>query len=108
MADLLGNMTASWSATNTGTNAGVSATKALVTGQRHSVAAIQCSGDAACVVTIESPAATILWTKRYAAAFTMSEAFPPGAIVGALSQALLVKVSASTAASEANIQGFSQ
>jgi hypothetical protein len=108
MADLLGNMVATWSGTGVGTNAGVTVTKAAVTGQRHSCAGIQCSGDAAALVTIESPSGTPLFSKRYAAAFTMSEAFPPGALLGSLSGAMLVKISASTSNSEANIQGFSQ
>ncbi len=107
MPDLLGNATGSWSGTGVGTNAGVSVTKAAIVGQRHECAGIQCSGDAAALVTIESPSGTPLFSKRYAAAFTMSEAFPPGTIVGSLSGAMLVKVSASTSNSEANIQGFS-
>lgn len=96
-----------WTATNTGTNAGVSATQAAPsTGQKLVCAGIQASGDAAAIVTIESPASTVLWRKRFAAAFTLSESFAPGTIVGATAQAMIVKVSASTAASEGNIQGF--
>jgi hypothetical protein len=56
-------------------------------------------------VTIESPASTILWRKRFAAAFTHSEGFATP-IVGADGQNILVKVSASTSNSEANIQGY--
>lgn len=66
---------------------------------------IQVSGDAACVVTIESPAATILWRKRFAAAFTISETFPPGSILSGTAAAdMLVKTSASTSNAELNIQ----
>lgn len=96
-----------WSQTGVGTNAGVTVTRAAATGQVHVCLGIQASGDAAAIVTIESPAGTFLWRKRYAAAFQISEAFAPGAISGASGAALLVKVSASTSNSEANIQGVS-
>lgn len=94
------------SATNVGTTTGVTAQLNAVTNKRITCRGIQTSGDAACVVTIESPANTVLWRKRFTAAFTMSEAFEPGEITGAVGQALLVKVSASTSNSEANIQGM--
>jgi hypothetical protein len=67
---------------------------------------IQCSGDAAALVTIQSPSGTTIWRKRYAAAFSMSETFMPGQIKGATSEAMLVVVSAGTANSEANIQAY--
>lgn len=95
-----------WSATGTGTNAGVSVTHTLTTGAAQCcVSGIQCSGDAAAVVTIESPAGTVLWRKRFTAAFTHSEGFGTP-IKGAASQNVLVKVSASTSNSEANMQGY--
>lgn len=96
-----------WSSTGVGTNAGVTVTKTAPSNANffYSVVGIQCSGDAAAVVTIESPAATILWRKRFAAAFTMSETFPLGSMAAAAGQAVLVKISASTANCEANIQG---
>lgn len=94
-------------ATGTGTNAGVSVTHTLTTGANHScVTGIQCSGDAAALVTVESPAGTVIWRKRFAAAFNMSENFAGGPLLGAASQNVLVKVSASTSNSEANIQGY--
>lgn len=98
-----------WNATGTGTNAGVTVTKAAdaTTPAIHCVTGIQCSGDAACVVTIESPASTVLWRKRFSAAFTHSEAWPMGELQGASGQAVLVKISASTSNCEANIQGIS-
>lgn len=93
------------SATAVGTNAATSATVAAITGQIQYATGIQCSGDTACIVTIESPAATILWRKRFAGAFTMSEAFAPGTLQsGTVGAAMLVKISASTTACEANIQ----
>lgn len=79
-----------------------------MTGQIHNALAIQASGDAAAVVTIESPANTVLWSKRFGAAFTVSETFVPGTIVGASGAAILVKVSANTTNAEVNIQGISQ
>ena len=106
MADYTQSIIDRWSTTGSGTNAGVSSTHGLVLAQAHTATSIQCSSDLAAVVTIESPAGVVLWRKRYAAAFTMSEVFPPGTINGAYASDILVKVSASTAACEANMQGF--
>lgn len=93
-----------WSGTGVGTNAGVSVEQAAGTSKTHHVHGIQCSGDAAAIVTVESPASTILYRKRFAAAFNMSERFDVP-LRGAAAAAVLVKVSASTTNSEANIQG---
>lgn len=98
---------AAWSATGADTDGGgVTVTKTAETGKRHVAAAIQCSGDKACLVTIESPASTVLWRKRVAGAFTMSETFEPGTVVGADGGALLVKLSDGTTNAEANLQGW--
>jgi hypothetical protein len=71
------------------------------------VSGIQVSGDAAALVTIESPSGTVLWQKRYAAAFQDNVMFnDDSAIVAAVGADVLVKISASTSHSEANIQGF--
>lgn len=108
MADYTQEIVRRWSETGADTNGGgVTVTHAAVTLQAHTVTSVQCSADAAAVVTIESPANTKLWQKRYSGAFVMSEIFPPGTIVGAVSQDVLIKVSAGTANSEANMQGFS-
>jgi hypothetical protein len=56
-------------------------------------------------VTIESPAGTVIYKKRFAAAFNMSEGFATPK-KGATGQNILVKISASTAACEANIDGY--
>lgn len=102
-----GKVRARNSATGVGTNSGVTVTQAAPTGNRRLVCTgIQASGDAAALVTIESPSGTILYKKRFAAAFTLSESFAPGTIAGAAGAALLVKVSASTSNSEANLQTF--
>lgn len=96
------------SASAVGTNAGVSATISTIgtAGLTICPTGIQCSGDAAAVVTIESPASTVIYRKRFAAAFNMSETFYPGTLPGAAQQACLVKVSASTSNCEANIQAI--
>ena len=92
--------------TGTGTNAGVTVTETASTdgNRKHVIYGIQCSGDAAALVTIESPASTVLWRKRFAAAFAFSENFDLP-IVGAAGQAILTKISASTSNCEANHQG---
>lgn len=87
-----------------GTNAGVTVTVAGEESKRHGVSAIQCSGDAAALVTIESPAGTVLYRKRFTGAFNMSEHFTQ-LLLGASGQPVLVKISASTSNCEANIQG---
>lgn len=93
-------------ATAVGTGSGVTTTIAAVTGQRWNATGIQVSSDAAALVTIESPASTVLWQKRYSAAFAASEAFPLGCVEGASAGAILVKISASTSHCEANIQAI--
>jgi hypothetical protein len=92
-------------ATAVGTNAGVSATLSKVTGSRTIVTHISGSGDAAALVTLESPSGTKLWQKRFAAAFTFSENFHYGEYEAAAGQDILVKVSTSASNSEANIAG---
>ena len=95
-----------WAVNAAGTTAGATATQAAGTAtQKQAAMGVQCSGDAACLVTIESPASTVIWRKRFAAAFTHSEQFPVP-LVGAAGQAILTKISASTANCEANMQGF--
>ena len=89
--------------TGVGTNAGVTQTIAAVAGQAWSPTAIECSGDAAAVVTIESPSGTPLYTKRFAAAFSFAERFDVGDLIGAAGAAILVKISASTSNCEATL-----
>jgi hypothetical protein len=97
-----------WNATGVGTNAGVTVTHTLTTGSpRACVTGVQCSGDAAALVTVESPASTIVYKKRFAAAFNMSESFATPKM-GADAQNVLVKISASTSNCEANIDGYDQ
>lgn len=95
------------SSSSVGTNAAFSATIAAPTAPRaYFVTGIQVSGDTAALITIESPSATVIWRKRAGAAFSFSESFPPGTVMGAQGAAVLVKISASTSNSEANIQAM--
>lgn len=104
--DYFGKIRDRKNATNTGTNAGVSATISSAAGFKYAVTGVQCSGDADATVTIESPASTIVWQKDFSADFAMSETFAPGTVVGAVGSAILVKVSTSTTKSKANIQAL--
>ena len=88
-----------------GTNAGISATIAADSGLVICCTGIQVSGDAAALVTIQSPSGTTLWRMRFTAAFQWSQSFVPGVVKSDLNAALLVNISASTANCEANIQG---
>ena len=98
---------AQWQESGVGTISGVTVTHAADsrTGTHHFVSGIQCSGDAAAVVTVESPSGTVLFRKRFAGAFTHNETFPVP-LRGAAEAAVLVKISASTLNCEANIQGY--
>lgn len=92
-------------ATAVGTSSGVTATLAKKAGTRTVVSHISGSGDAAAIVTVESPSGTVLWRKRFAAAFTFSENFHYGEYEAVDGQDILVKISASTSNAEANIAG---
>lgn len=95
-----------WSGTGVGTSAGVTVTHTKTSGATYClVTGVQCSGDAAALVTIESPASTVIWRKRFAAAFTLSEGFATP-LQGGSGSNVLVKISASTSNCEANIQGY--
>jgi hypothetical protein len=94
-----------WEDTGVGTNAGVTVAHPAAQGKQHWVTQIDFSGDAAALVTVESPAGTVLWRKRFAAAFASGEKFTTP-IQGADSQLVQVKISGSTANCEANIGGF--
>ena len=93
-------------ATGVGTNSGVTVSIASVANTAIVVTQISGSGDAAAIVTLETPASTVIWRKRFAAAFTFSESFPPGAYSSANGASIQVKISASTSNCEANISGY--
>ena len=95
-------------ATAVGTNAGVTATLTGVTNNQWVCTQIAVSGDAAALVTVESPASTVLWRLRMAGAFDRVIPFPPGELKGADGANLLVKISTSTSNSEANIHGYTR
>lgn len=96
-----------WSATGVGTTAGVTVTKTGASGTTQMVTGIQVSGDATATVSIESPASTIIWRQVYSAAFTPQQFnFAQGTLQGAAGSDVLVKISASSARCEANIQGY--
>lgn len=82
------------------------ATKSAVAGQCHVATHISGSSDAAAVVTLESPDGTVLWRKRFAAAFTFSETLPPGEYTAGVNQDLRLEISAGTNR-EINLAGYS-
>lgn len=93
------------SATAVGTSSGCSATLTHTAGDRLIVSHISGSGDAAALVTLESPAGTVLWQQRFAAAFAFSQNFAYGEIPITDGNDAVLKISASTTHSEANIAG---
>lgn len=98
-----------WTETGADTNGGgVTVTKSAPSTLtwRHVVTQITVSGDVTAIVTVESPASTVLWRKRYSGAFADTVTFVPGTVVGGAGEAILVKISAGTTNTEANISGF--
>ena len=95
-----------WQVTGVGTTAGVTVTKAGVAEKRQVGTHLAVSGDAAAVVTLESPASTVLWRMRFAAAFSFAVNLPDETFLGAEGAALLLKISASTANCEATLGGY--
>ena len=98
----------SFQGSGVGTNAGVTVTITGIAGRKMCPRGIQASGDLAALVTIESPAGTPIWRKRMTGTgWTLSESFGQAALKGAAGQDVLVKISASTANCEANLQAES-
>lgn len=93
-----------WQEDGVGTNSGVTITKAAIAGQKHYATGVQCSGDAAATVVI-TQGSTVVYTKRFAAAFTLSESFVTP-LVTATNALIKVVISASTSNCEANMQGY--
>lgn len=93
-----------FNATGVGTTAGVTVTVAADGNKTHELYGMQYSGDAAALVSVESPSGTVIWRKRYAAAFNGESNFERP-LRGATGAALLLKISASTANCEINGQG---
>lgn len=80
-------------------------TQAGVASKKHTVTHISGSSDAAGVVTLESPLGTVLWQKRFGAAFTFSETLPPGEYECPVNTDAVLKVSAGTN-KELNLAGY--
>ena len=99
-----------------GTTAATSATKAASTGHRHIVTAIKGFVDVDAIVTVESPAGTVLAEWKFdisneggAAATTFPKfAYTGLAKVGATGEAVVGKVSASTGDCHVSIDGFTE
>ncbi len=91
---------------STAASGGISTTVSGIDGKAATVEHISGSGDAAALVTVESPSNTVLWKQRYNAAFTFFLNFPPGILRGLEDNGVLIKISASTSNVEANIGGY--
>lgn len=94
------------SAPAVGTNGGATATFTARTAAKPVVTHISGSGDTAALVTLEIPTGTVVWRKRFAAAFTFTENFHYGEYEGVAAGTASVKISASTTNCEANIAGL--
>lgn len=95
-----------WSETAAGTDSGATATHAAVGTNTHIVTSISGHVDADSIITIESPASTILWQSKIDVSvegFTFN--FSGLSVVGAGSGAILGKLSASSADCQVNISG---
>lgn len=96
-----------WTETGVGTTAGVTVTKLGSANLTHIVTGVQVSGDLAALVSLQTPSGTTIWRLRYAAAFDRSYSFPLATKQGAPGKDVLLLISASTAACEANLDGIS-
>lgn len=94
-----------WNATSDGAAGANVLTKAAEAGKRHTVTHIAGSGDAAATVTLEF-GATVVWQKTFGGAFTFSETLPPGEYTAAVNQAVILRISAATADSKADMAGY--
>lgn len=96
-----------WNQGTVGTTAGATLTINAIAGDSLVLEGIQGSSDVAGLVTVTytKSGTSTTWKKRFSAAYTFSEAFPPGCIIGDLNTAITVAISASTANCEVNAQG---
>ena len=97
-----------WSETAAGTDSGASATHAAETGVTHIATSISGHVDADAIITIESPAATVLWQSKIdisveGTSFAFSGLFVPASSGGVV----LGKIAASSSDCQVNISGFS-
>ena len=95
-----------WSATGAGTDSGATATAAAVGTNRFVVTNISGHVDADSVVTIESPASTVLWESKIDISVEgLSFNFNP-VIACPLNSAAVGKLSASSADCQVTISGY--
>ena len=95
-----------FSATAAGTDSGASATRAADATQGYVVKNISGHCDADCVITIESPAATILWETKVDVSVDGGQfEYSPYIPTTARNTAILGKISASTADCQVTISG---
>ena len=103
MALVQGNF---WSETQAGTDAATSATHAAINTNVHVVTSISGHVDEDQTLTIESPAATILWQAIIDVSVEgKSFNFPGLSVVGASGKAIIGKLAGSNADCQVNISG---
>ena len=87
-----------WSETAVGTDSGASATHAA-----------QAVTDSDSIVTIESPASTVLWQSKIDISVEgLSFNFPDLTVVGGQGEAILGKIASSSADCQVNLQGITR
>jgi|TARA_R110001583_G_scaffold43085_5_gene136996 hypothetical protein len=95
-----------WSETAAGTDSGATATHAANNTNTYVVTSISGHVDADAIITIESPASSILWQSKIDVSVEgFSFNFSGLSVVGAGSGAILGKISASSADCQVNISG---
>ena len=93
--------------TAAGTGSGATATHALSAGKTFFVTSISGHVDADAIITIESPAATVVWESKIDVSVEgTSFNFPGLNVAGSPGAAILGKISASTADCQVNISGY--
>lgn len=97
-----------WQGNAQGTAGGVTFTRAAptTTGRKNVLDELTAYGDAAGIVTVESPSGTVIFKEQFAAAFNVGPLRLD--LEGAKDQALLVKVSASTAFCGVDVEGHEE
>ena len=95
-----------WSETAVGTDSGATATHALNNNNTFVVTSISGHCDADAIITIESPASTVLWQSKVDVSVEgFSFNFSGLSVVGVSAQAILGKISASSADCQVNFCG---
>jgi hypothetical protein len=110
-----------WSETAVGTDSGATATHAaqavtdsapndsVTVNRTHIVTGISGHVDADSIVTIESPASTVLWQSKIDISVEgLSFNFPNLTVVGGQGEAILGKIASSSADCQVNLQGITR